>query len=208
MVLSDRQGSSKRYLGLTSLVVQWLITSTDCGIVTAIQAIRALFASSQYDRCINYWNEVQPLLPDGLIKQMIRPYIAGTYYRIGEIERATRLYAECGDIESLLFCAKKQGKPMNEIGLLELLCNCDPNSPQITEILQNRIRAIEDDLHSYKSKSWDEVMRLRDLARKVAQEGKASNRAMWYYTAAYLTDLDGDTQTASNLLSKAEAVTR
>ena len=172
----------------------------------AIQAIRALFASSQYDRCINYWNEVQPLLPDGLIKQMIRPYIAGTYYRIGEIERATRLYAECGDIESLLFCAKKQGKPMNEIGLLELLCNCDPNSPQITEILQNRIRAIEDDLHSYKSKSWDEVMRLRDLARKVAQEGKASNRAMWYYTAAYLTDLDGDTQTASNLLSKAEAV--
>ena len=172
----------------------------------ALQAIRALFASSQYDRCINYWNEVQPLLPDGLIKQMIRPYIAGAYYRIGETERAMRLYAECGDIKSLLFCTKKQGKPMNEIGLLELLYNYDPDSPQIPEMLQERIATVEYDFRLGNFGGWDEVMRLRDFARKAAHEGKVSNRAMWYYTAAYLTDLDGDIQTASNLLSKAENV--
>lgn len=54
----------------------------------ALLAIRSLFASSRYDACINYWNEIEEFLPDGLIKQLIRPYIAGAYYRTGAIERA------------------------------------------------------------------------------------------------------------------------
>ena len=89
----------------------------------ALQVIRALFASSQYDACINYWNEVQGFLPNGLIKQMIRPYIAGAYYRTGAVERAMRIYAECGDIASLIFCAGKQEDKITEIEQLDYYTN-------------------------------------------------------------------------------------
>lgn len=172
----------------------------------ALLAIRSLFASSRYDTCINYWNEIEEFLPDGLIKQLIQPYIAGAYYRTGAIERAMHIYAECGDVSSLLFCAGKQGKEVNEIEQLELLYKYYPDSPRFVKFLQNRIKSVETDIYEYKrdQQKWNDLIRLRDFAWKVAREGKAKNRAMWYYTAAYLSDLNGEIQTALNLLAKAE----
>ena len=171
----------------------------------ALQVIRALFASSQYDACINYWNEVQGFLPNGLIKQMIRPYIAGAYYRTGAVERAMRIYAECGDIASLIFCAGKQEDKITEIEQLELLYKYDPDSPIFPKILQEQISKTEASIEGYWDKPiWNTLLGLRNFAWKVAREGKATNRAMWYYTAAYLSDQNGDTQTALDLLAKAE----
>lgn len=62
----------------------------------ALQAIRALFATAQYDKCINYWNDMQNKLPDNLLKKMIWPYVAGAYFRTGAIEKAKQIYAMWG----------------------------------------------------------------------------------------------------------------
>lgn len=40
----------------------------------------------------------------------------------------------------------------------------------------------------------------------MARCGKSNNPAMWYYTAAFLEDLYGNTASASRLLSLAEKV--
>ena len=136
---------------------------------------------------------------------MIRPYIAGAYYRTGAVERAMRIYAECGDIASLIFCAGKQEDKITEIEQLELLYKYDPDSPIFPKILQEQISKTEASIEGYWDKPiWNTLLGLRNFAWKVAREGKATNRAMWYYTAAYLSDQNGDTQTALDLLAKAE----
>ena len=87
----------------------------------ALQAIRAMFATGQYDACINYWAEVCNQLPEGLIKRMILPYVAGAYFRTGVTEKAMQIYAECGDVESLIFCAGEQGIEINPVEQMKLV---------------------------------------------------------------------------------------
>ncbi|MBP3325910.1 MAG: hypothetical protein J6L77_05790, partial [Coprococcus sp.] len=49
-----------------------------------------------------------------------------------------------------------------------------------------------------------ELDKLYNLCLKMARCGKSNNPAMWYYTAAFLEDLYGNTASASRLLSLAE----
>ena len=71
--------------------------------------------------------------------------------------------------------------------------------------MQEQISKTEASIEGYWDKPiWNTLLGLRNFAWKVAREGKATNRAMWYYTAAYLSDQNGDTQTALDLLAKAE----
>lgn len=172
----------------------------------ALQAIRALFATAQYDKCINYWNDMHDKLPDGLLKKMIRPYVAGAYFRTGAIEKAKQIYAECGDVNSLLYCAGKQGKQTNEIEQMELVYKYCPNSPMLAQTAQRLIQRVESFTNCWcdVNNEWPSCLPLYEFSLKVALEGKTANPAMWYYTAAYLSDQNGDTQTALNLLAKAE----
>ena len=172
----------------------------------ALQAIRALFATAQYDKCINYWNDMHDKLPDGLLKKMIRPYVAGAYFRTGAIEKAKQIYAECGDVNSLLYCAGKQGKQTNEIEQMELVYKYCPNSPMLAQTAQRLIRRVESFTNCWceVNNEWPSCLPLYEFSLKVALGGKTANPAMWYYTAAYLSDQNGDTQTALNLLAKAE----
>ena len=109
----------------------------------ALQAIRALFATAQYDKCINYWNDMHDKLPDGLLKKMIWAYVAGAYFRTGAIEKAKQIYAECGDVNSLLYCAGKQGKRINELEQMELVYKYCPNSPMLAQTAQRLIQRVE-----------------------------------------------------------------
>ena len=145
-------------------------------------------------------------LPDGLLKKMIRPYVAGAYFRTGAIEKAKQIYAECGDVNSLLYCAGKQGKQTNEIEQMELVYKYCPNSPMLAQTAQRLIQRVESFTNCWcdVNNEWPSCLPLYEFSLKVALEGKTANPAMWYYTAAYLSDQNGDTQTALNLLAKAE----
>ncbi len=171
----------------------------------ALQAVRALFASGRYDACINYWNRVRATLPEGLIKGMIRPYIAGAYYRMGFEQEALKIYADLGDVESILYCLNRQGQKLDRVERIELLYEYNSDMLPTAATIQHIVEADE----YYRSDDPDdryniELLRLREFACRVAREGRAANRAMWYYTAAYIYDMYGDPQTASALCSKAE----
>lgn len=170
----------------------------------ALQAIRAMFSASRYDELINFWNDRQTMFPDGLIKDMMKPYIAGAYFRTEGEEQAMRIYAECGDIRSLIFCADKQGKNIDEIEQMELVYQYCPDSPAFAREIQSLIRGYEYNKSHWNEEVWrNKCLRFYNLALKVIAEGKIADPAMWLYTAAFIADIKGDLQLASKFLSRA-----
>lgn len=68
----------------------------------ALQAVRALFASRQYDRCIEYYDSAFCKFPSrNLMKRMVQRYVAGCWSRLGDTRRADSIFAVSGDIWSI-----------------------------------------------------------------------------------------------------------
>lgn len=64
----------------------------------ALQALRVLMSTGDYQGCINYYDSTLKFYPDtNLFKQMAKGYVAGCMYRLGDRERATELFAEAGN---------------------------------------------------------------------------------------------------------------
>ena len=178
-----------------------------------LQAVRALFSLGKYDECIELWNGTASRLTYGnLMREFILPYIAGAEYRVGNKEKAMRLFAEIGDVESLLFCAGRSGEKLSPVDAIELICRHCPNSPYIPKALQAYVRSIEPDgeLGQYLHSDWGEEERkieiMADFTRlSVLSQRKArvSNQPMWYYTAAFLCHLKGDFSKTSEYLAAA-----
>ena len=175
-----------------------------------LQAVRALFTMGQYQQCIDIWDtEVQFLPEDNLMRRMILPYIAGAEFRVHHTERAMAYFAEMGDVESLLYCAGRKGETLAPADALALVCEYAPNSQYVMQTLQKQIRKLEPYGYGY----WnvgdtvevdDEFRKLQTLALGMAQDNRVDNPAMWYYTAAFLADLEGKPQQAAQWLTKAE----
>lgn len=169
-----------------------------------LQAVRALFSISRHEECVNLWRINEAILPDGVIKDMTLPYIAGSLFRIGQTDQALGVYAKIGDINSLLFCSEKLKKNTDEIDHMKFAYRHCPDSPAFPFILQRLCWRIEANFYSDTLQSKIMTQRLYDFATRVADEGKASDRALWYYTASFLADRVGDTRRALTLLQKAE----
>ena len=187
-----------------------------------LQAVRALFSMQRYEECVALWNkEVSHLPDDNLMRRLIQPYIAGAEFRVGDTTKAMEYFAHIGDVESLRYCAKQIGDPISTAGALELVCKYAPNAPYIAETLQAYIREVEPEgcVLEFGSSEWldsqekerfnTRVSRAKWLCPfciKMAQNSEVENPAMWYYTAAFLSDLIGETNKASQYLSLAEKV--
>lgn len=173
-----------------------------------LQAVRALFSLSKYEECIELWEkEIERLPKDNLMRQLIHPYIAGARYHTKQTEKAIESFAQIGDVRSMLFCAGRANDSISTIDALELVCEYAPNSRFIEETLQSYVRRLEPEGEFYwedRFENTTDTERLYDLCLKMARGGKSNNPAMWYYTAAFLADLDGDAPKAARLLRLAE----
>ncbi len=175
-----------------------------------LQAIRALFSLTRYEECVALWNNEASKLPtDNLMRRLIHPYIAGAEFRLNHTDRAMEYFAHLGDTESLYYCAKKLGYHTSTAGVLEMVYRYAPNSPYIAKTLQAYIRELELNGDICLQGEQPQICRselawLRPFCLKMAQNSKVENPAMWYYTAAFLSDLASETATASRLLSVAE----
>lgn len=173
-----------------------------------LQAVRALFSMGKYDECIDIWENKVFLLPkDNLMRQLIRPYIAGAEFRIGHSREAIRHFAELGDIESVLFCAEKSGEKLSKIDALELVCKYAPDSECIEKTLQSYVRTLEplgDFYWDEEFKMTPETQKLYSLCLNMARNAQTKNPAMWYYTASFLADLNNEVTKADYLLGLAE----
>lgn len=178
-----------------------------------LQAIRALFSLGNYEECIKLWNDEMSKFPQyNAMRKLAQPYIAGAEFRLGHSDTAFQYYAELGDSESIAYCAKQMGKELTTIDLIELVHRYAPNSSELERLVQNAVREVEiwNDNGGYNGyRDCTDLMKsqssaLYQLSLRVINEDKTSNPAMWYYTASFLADFQGNTQQATQLLSLAE----
>ena len=172
-----------------------------------LQAVRALFTLGRYGQCVDLWNTQGANLSDGnLMKRMLLPYIAGANYRLNHKCKAIAYFAQAGDIESMLYCAERSGEHLSTVEALEFVYRYAPDCPEFSRILQRFVRKYEPDGCCYgdEAELTEECRRLYRFALHVGHENKVHNRAMWYYTAAFIAELDGRTDEASYILSLAE----
>ena len=174
-----------------------------------LQAVRAMFSLRRYTDCIALWDKEASLLPkECIIRQLILLYIAGAEYRMKNYDKAVSYFYEAGDFVSMIACSDVN-PPASTVEAIERIYQQEPNCSHFPEMLQRLVHTAEPDGEFYweeldKDLVKDEHRQLIRLAVRIAQEGKAHNTAMWYYTAAFIEDLDGHPVEASKLLAKAE----
>ena len=167
----------------------------------ALQAVRAMFSAGRFQECVDYWNEMEASLPDGLIKEMTRGYLVGAYFQVGKIDEALTYFTNIGDVNSIIFCLKKQGKLTDGVAELECIAKYAPDSERILEILQRVVSIYEpwggdDDDYKHRMTTGyyylednEPFSRLYNLSVEMAKRKSLVNKAVWCYTAAFLADL-------------------
>lgn len=168
----------------------------------ALQAVRAMFSAQRYQECVDYWNDVEEDLPDGLIKEMSRSYLVGAYSRIGQIDVALEYFTDVEDLNSIIFCLRRQGKIKDVADELECIAEYAPDSYQIPEILQWVVTGFEpwgsadytyqERMDSTMVNSIDRELfdKLYQLSVIMTRQPISNNKAIWCYTAAFLADLE------------------
>ena len=168
----------------------------------ALQAVRAMFSAQRYQECVDYWNDVEEDLPDGLIKEMSRSYLVGAYSRIGQIDVALEYFTYVEDLNSIIFCLRRQGKIKDVADELECMAKYAPDSYQIPEILQWVVTGFEpwgsadytyqERMDTTMVNSIDRELfdKLYQLSVKMTRQPMSKNKAIWCYTAAFLADLE------------------
>lgn len=182
-----------------------------------LQAVRALFSLERYQECVDIWDvEVSKLPEDNLMRQMIKPYIAGAQFRVNNSQKAIEYFAQIGDVNSMLYCANRRDEELSTVEAIDLVYKYAPNSPYIAKTLQWYIRSLEPERGLYDDISDSRVLEQTQIRIQCVNEllpfcvakaraGKDENTAMWYYTAAFLSDLVGQTKQADSYLRLAES---
>lgn len=153
-----------------------------------LQAVRSLFSLHRYEDCIRLWNSRQDSLPEGLIKNMILPYIAGCYYRTDDIEKAVVLYAACGDVNSMFHCLKDSVQGLDEVGRMRLVRSYNPNYTDFFPSVYQMIHLKESEDDGRDDSLWEGFADLYDFSLELVNDTRTDNRGAWYYTAAFLAD--------------------
>ncbi|MBR5533182.1 MAG: hypothetical protein IKU59_07770 [Bacteroidales bacterium] len=182
-----------------------------------LQAVRALTTLGRYEECVELWEKDISKLPEGnIMRRLALPYIAGAEFRIGKSEKWIEYFAQLGDVSSIMYCSKIRGKELSYIEAFAEVCSYHSNDAKITSMLQAHVRDVELDLcwakttydSPYDPKLVERVNRdidkLRTLSLEMLKDKKIKNKALWYYTLAFLTDLKGDYLNASSYLAMAE----
>lgn len=175
-----------------------------------LQAMRALFTLARYDECIALWNnDIKRLPADNPMRRMSEDYVAGAMAAIGRTQEAAEYFARKGDIESIMMCTKDYRESMDEVDAIAYIYRYCPDSPYVARALQDYISRIEPAGDEFYEKNYPLPTKmcdkLRCLSLQIAKEGRSANPAMWYYTAAFMTDLLGNAGEASRILAIAEA---
>lgn len=178
----------------------------------ALQTVRAMYTMGKFPEMKTYWKKNEGSLPEGTVKDMVKGYVAAAYLNTNEPKRALEYYFKVNDVESVLYCYKKLGRPVEREDQLALAARLCPDSPWTYRKLQEELTRRQEwewaEDRTWQTRSSEKRMTDADASKyyNICMEAvKNSNKpAVWYYTAAFIKDLNGKGQEASNLLAKAE----
>lgn len=175
----------------------------------ALQAVRAMTTLGQYDECIAFWKSIESRIPNGLMHQMILPYVAGAYFHTGDTEQAHRLFLEANDIEGLLVCYQQNNNRLNRVEAMELIYQTYPDHPAFRQKMWEILGEIEPDINWKDDWRWfdhsqEELVQLATLCDKVINGKANADKALWAYAASYIAHLQGNDRKADTYLKYAE----
>lgn len=130
----------------------------------ALQIVRALFASRQYDKCVEYYDSAFVSFPDAnLFKRMAMDYVAGCWSRLGDTDKANEYFARTGNLLSL-----KMDNPF------EYMVNVNPDCPELFQYVQDC------------SDDSAKMCALKPFVEKIIQTAKVKYYGNWEFALAYI----------------------
>lgn len=177
-----------------------------------LQAVRAMFSLKEYSQIDSLWNARQENIKDGPVRDLALGYVAGAAFWMGDKGKAISYYAACNDLESMALCL---GGGKEEV--LEYAAKNCPDIQMLPKLMQevfserNFLNGIYDSSYEYnyeynaaarKTTGHNEINRWVKICLDAAS--RANDPGIWYYTAAYLKDLDGRHREAYDLAVMAE----
>ena len=183
-----------------------------------LQAIRAAFTMSEFELCLKLWEEIIQHQPESVVKTMCEDYIGGIYFQQNDFETAIRHYAKnIHNLVSFWWCADRLTKINSDVERIKILYRYCPDSPELARMIEKICREAEElanrrifdkQNNGYKSylDNRNRYIKLRDFALQVASEKRAKDVALWQYTAAFLTMIDGDIELANRYIQNAKSM--
>lgn len=175
-----------------------------------LQAMRALFSLGRYEECVTLWENESPRMAKSVIRNMTGSYAAGAYYRLKQQDRAVALYAECDDLEQVMWCLKEEF-PQEPVLRMECIYWYYPQADELERLLQTQITELENAVEHIELEMGGGIVidtiqyyRLKQFAMRVAREGKVISPATWMYGAAFIADILGDSAEAMRLMTEAK----
>ena len=130
----------------------------------ALQVVRALFASRQYDKCIRYFKDAFQEFPDSnLFKRMAMSYVAGCWSQLGDVNRANEHFAISGDFYSI-----------QSDNAVAFMAERNPDSPELMSYIQTC---------AYDSATFCAI---KPVAENLLQNKKAKYLGDWAFALAYM----------------------
>ena len=168
----------------------------------ALQAARAMFSLGKFQEMRDWWSKTSKSIPEGVVKENIKGYVAGALFRTGEEEKALEYYAKIEDLESIIYCMKKMGTYDGDFSVLEYAATHCPDNRYLLGIMQRYFKKVE--VYSEFHIENGNVERCYQICMKAANNPLCKNPDKWLYTAAFLKNLMGQPYVASNILARAE----
>lgn len=133
-----------------------------------LQAVRAYFASGQYSKCIDYYENRMAGLPESnLFRRMSMNYVAGCWSLLGETDRANEMFAAVGDFWSI-----KTDDPVT------FMARRNPDNPELMKYIHE----------SYSDSDTQQMTQIRQTAIEIIDSNKCKNKGDWYFLLAYYAD--------------------
>lgn len=160
-----------------------------------LQAVRAMMSLKRYSAIDSLWRSRSGSLREGVVKEMIRGYVAGALLQKGERNAAFRHFKAIGDLKSI-----RQYWPeyRQSDAIFYFAARQCPDSPQVPELLQSIVGHMEEviineTVHHGQKLDEEALSVLYSLSQVCLRAATRSEKkaAEWYYTAAFLLDCAG-----------------
>ena len=174
--------------------------------------MRCLFALKDYDTCMRLWDTFASKWEECPLRDRMKGYVAGIYYRRGQYDRAIPMFFDLGDDGSIQLCVNR----MLASTSIEQEYDKNPDSPILGYILEDYANYY---YHATKNDMWEQgednpiwTTVTRDaqqnisLAHRVVSEGRASDLQMWQAFAGFLELTSGNYESAYQSFTSAETL--
>ena len=162
-----------------------------------LQEVRALFTLGRYEEIVNRWEAMKDSLPDDILKELTVRYVAGAKYNLKDVDKAVEMFLEVGDLTSAIGCMELWGKSE-----LEAVVDMDVNYKGMRNLLEDEIRAICYNDNTGEEWQLERLTRIREIC-DAALAKNPFDKAVWYYTAAYIDYFKDNFSAAKRSLKKA-----